>query len=523
MALALAPLSNPVRESELLHSARSWGDLVAEHHIPEETVRAFRNAPLRATSIHSFAHGLMDSNILLEYLKYILFLPDGATRASTDSPILSEHGTKNWERGLTPGNWRFSRWVAACHALWSACWRLVDQESNRQGGQPLLSFSTSSWESPSLQHAALLDQVLPENSVVARLRRDTRESYIRRYALKWPGDHLDKYTTPGSRFLDYLHADSQKGNEMRWYAWTRYLSQYQEDLEKKKLPRSISASDHPDLRKRHSDFLMGILEVANGPNLGADKIRKKFDIRRRANCMILDAHAGAHMGLDNKMLNYFTGEALEGKPGFRPVILEELMAADKVIWTAIWDQYNTKEWAFNDLLVEYTIKRQDVDQLLGCRLDISRPLATKIKDRGGNPKGGSPNDRGRSRIPRAGGNPGGNPPVRPPKIRPTKKERNGGAYPKAKAKAAGGKPGKGPQQPGANPCRGDYPAQLATKIDGVEVCQIYHIESKGCNRSDCPRSHRCPIRKKDNTICGGNHPAFRCQLSKDERKNGFTY
>ena len=65
-------------------------------------------------------------------------------------------------------------------------------------------------------------------------------------------------------------------------------------------------------------------------------MRRKFTIRRYLHSIILGAHPGAHETFDDTMLSYYTGEALEGKMGFRPVTFDELMSADKEIWNRIW-------------------------------------------------------------------------------------------------------------------------------------------------------------------------------------------
>ena len=80
---------------------------------------------------------------MAEYLKHILFPPGGAAPGQ-GGPRLAETGSANFARET----FRFSKWQAACHALWSDCWdivkrekRLTDQTSevgqNPFGGGPL--------------------------------------------------------------------------------------------------------------------------------------------------------------------------------------------------------------------------------------------------------------------------------------------------------------------------------------------------------------------------------------------------
>ena len=354
------------------------------------------------------------------------------------------------------------------------------------------------------------------------LRKETREQYLQRFADKWYGEALGEYNTPGSRLIDRLHHDCKKENKHTWYPWKCFMSEWQEEQERKNWPKAASISENASMRQRYLDYQAGILELSGADKHGADDIRRKFELRAKLHAIVLGAHLGVHRAFDNKVMRYYTGEALEGKYGFRPCSFAELLAGDKYIWNQMWKLVNSGSWSINEVILEFTIGRSTVDGILGChKHGDPRPGNGGASDgdgaRDGGRRGNRPNKRKR------GGDQGGQP--APKQHRRDRGGRDGDRGSKGKGKENGkgkskGKDGKSGKD---NKRRSDYPTFLCFKIDGKAVCQKRHIKGLGCSNNNCPRTHRCPVRKTNGSPCGGDHKVENCPLQQSERKDGVMY
>ena len=502
------PHALAIRDTETSHSARAWADLLAEHNIPETTARAFAGPPLRATSIHGFAHGLKNEQSLEDYLRFLLLV-------GTGGPELVNAGREGWERGLTEHTFRFSQWQGACHALWVDCQDALKRDRRSKDSRAERPPTVSMGEEVPSWISGVGLPALPGEGTIPFLNDQSRDDLLKRFAIAWPGQALDEFTTPGSRLIDRFYHDCQPGRKRKWYHWRQVLSQQQEDLEREKLPRTAMECTDPEQRRKFLNYHMGLLENTGPNKTGADAVRKKFELRMRLHGIVLGAHQGTHMGFDNLMLKYFTGDAHGGRLGYRACTFEELMHGDKYIWNKIWELMNTGKWNLDEILLEFTVHPELVEKILSYRAsdkpaqssDLKRlsddtPLSPKKKKRGGGGRGGGKGSGGEEHKP-------GKAPKAP-----------GGKNPKAKGK--GGKQnGKGA---GFVKKRDDYPAQLALNVDNRQACQQYHIKNVGCKRGEkCKYSHQCTIKKKGGGLCKGLHPAHQCPLTAEERHQGFTY
>ena len=176
---------------------------------------------------------------------------------------------------------------------------------------------------------------------------------------------------------------------------------------------------------------------------------------------------GAHLSILRKFERKFIRLATQKmESGLRNPSGEEIMMADRQLWSQISDLVNLHNWSLDHALTEFTDVRGDMASLLQPRM---APL---------------------KRI---------DPPA--PPFRPGR----GG-----KGKQKGG--GKGRQQFGGQGQQGSPGgAKWVTKFEDKGktrfLCRDFSSQ-KGCSFPDCKFEHLCPVPRPDGRPCLGNHPAF---------------
>ena len=198
------------------------------------------------------------------------------------------------------------------------------------------------------------------------------------------------------------------------------------------------------------------------------KYSRSWEKRRNAYALCGAAHVASIRLLDTKLIQLYTATVAPDL-GLRPPTLRETMAADRTIWTSIFELVNKEGWSLEDALHELTTIRGDLKMLMQPRPKLIQSI----------PRGSSyqnPNQSGGNKRPLA------------LMDRPSGKSKD-----KGKGKGKDGGKGKGKSSSKNKP--------------GGNLCDRYNQGT--CTFDECKFVHRCN-RLIGGKVCAERHPAIEC-------------
>ncbi|CAE7940090.1 unnamed protein product, partial [Symbiodinium necroappetens] len=174
---------------------------------------------------------------------------------------------------------------------------------------------------------------------------------------RYPGEVLDPENFPSSRLLAYAAKVVQKG-ELRWVPWKIRMCQSQQDS---------LAMRRPTKTPKLEDLLYDEVpqrEIPSGP-VGANYLLGIMGLLSTSLAMLNGAHLSILRKFERKFIRLAT-QKLEA--GLRNPSGEEIMMADRQLWSQISDLVNLHNWSLDHALTEFTDVRGDMASLLQPRM-----------------------------------------------------------------------------------------------------------------------------------------------------------
>ena len=282
----------------------------------------------------------------------------------------------------------------------------------------------------------------------------------------YPGEVLNQGNTPGPRYWAKVFAQLRPGAPRKFLDWVQTTSITDEErITERRHTRQPRSEVQALLNCCFEDAMdLNQNEITGNPF----KVLQVLEKRRNAYALCGAAHVASIRLLDTKLLQLYTATVAPDL-GLRPPTLQETMAADRTIWTSIFELVNKEGWGLEDALHELTTIRGD----LKSRMQPRPKMAQSI------PRGSSYQNPNQS---------GGN--KRPLALMDKPSGKN-----KDKGKGKGKENGKG---------KGNTSSK--TKPGG-NLCDRY---SQGaCTLDDCKFVHRCN-KVTGGRVCAERHPAIQC-------------
>ncbi|CAE7349138.1 unnamed protein product, partial [Symbiodinium microadriaticum] len=174
---------------------------------------------------------------------------------------------------------------------------------------------------------------------------------------RYPGEVLDPENFPSSRLLAYAAKVVQKG-ELKWVPWKIRMCQSQQDS---------LAMRRPTKTPKLEDLLYDEVpqrEIPSG-QVGANYLSGIMGLLSTSLAMLNGAHLSVLRKFERKFIRLATQKM---ESGLRNPSGEELMMADRQLWSQISDLVNLHNWSLDDALTEFTEVRGDMASLLQPRM-----------------------------------------------------------------------------------------------------------------------------------------------------------
>ena len=219
-----------------------WMDLVAISGIPQSTADVMEQG-FGINSIGAMQTTIRTEDDLEDFMHGILFDPAG--------PNLQRTGTDGWEKELTPGNFRMTRWGSALTRIWEdSHWHVRNARSTQSSG--------GTNDIRAIGNAIEVNLAARgEEPPVPRIDPAKRRDLIKEHQQTWPGLLLRDTNLPGPRYMDQVYNDRKPGKELRYYDWKQVTSvAVEKEIVKKRRARNPSDSSwqsrmmDPDLPQR---------------------------------------------------------------------------------------------------------------------------------------------------------------------------------------------------------------------------------------------------------------------------------
>ena len=166
---------------------------------------------------------------------------------------------------------------------------------------------------------------------------------------RYPGEVLDPENFPSSRLLAYAAKVVQKG-ELKWVPWKIRMCQSQQDS---------LAMRRPTKTPKLEDLLYDEVpqrEIPSG-QVGANYLSGIMGLLSTSLAMLNGAHLSVLRKFERKFIRLATQKM---ESGLRNPSGEELMMADRQLWSQISDLVNLHNWSLDDALTEFTEVRGDM-------------------------------------------------------------------------------------------------------------------------------------------------------------------
>ena len=174
---------------------------------------------------------------------------------------------------------------------------------------------------------------------------------------RYPGEVLDPENFPSSRLLAYAAKIVQKG-ELKWVPWKIRMCQSQQDS---------LAMRRPTKTPKLEDLLYDEVpqrEIPSG-QVGANYLSGIMGLLSTSLAMLNGAHLSVLRKFERKFIRLATQKM---ESGLRNPSGEELMMADRQLWSQISDLVNLHNWSLDDALTEFMEVRGDMASLLQPRM-----------------------------------------------------------------------------------------------------------------------------------------------------------
>ncbi|CAE8681276.1 unnamed protein product [Polarella glacialis] len=423
-----------------MDSQSRWAALMSEAGIAQPIADAILTRGYASASLFSYAmtSAAQLENFILEVLVTVEALGNGLTALTVaTSPM-----------------------AAGLRRLWWDAWALA-----QGAGIPA--------QTGTIQELAWTDAPPPHLS--AEVMRNMKQTFQTNY----PGEVIDRDTTPSVRLWSTVYQFLRPENVIRWLPWTQLVSE-------KKSQEIVEARAH---RHARSDLqILTQLCWEDVPQLDESDLRPNpffisqlQAIRRNTFALCGGCHMASRKVFDNKFLNHFTKRYSE-ESGLRAPSLKETMEADRHLLEEVYKLVNDGGWSLDDALHEMTQVRQDMASLMQPRARPARESTARSSSNS-------------SRTPRPSHQ------QAQPKSSPSAK-----AQPKGQAKAIAKGQQRGSRDRVARVRLSDrwdrnwFLGHTDANNQAASICMRCNLES--CTTPGCRFLHICPVPKANGEICG---------------------
>lgn len=191
----------------------------------------------------------------------------------------------------------------------------------------------------------------------------------------FPGELLTPESTPSFMFVSMLKDQFDSGT-WSWTPWRQRVSEQAElSFQENRKPRS----DHQLLQRMLNQQEILDFPEATVPHGGpVEPVLLKFQtLLANALAMLQMVHL-----IVIKRFHFKFNElalAVPSDPSLRPPSLQEVLAADKAVWTAVAAAMRDNNWSLSDTMSEVAHCRQDMQSALQPRPKVSQPPVTPKK------------------------------------------------------------------------------------------------------------------------------------------------
>ena len=263
--------------------------------------------------------------------------------------------------------------------------------------------------------------------------------------------------------------------ELTYVPLRKCTSQHEEDLARE--TRSRASDPLSILARAYADEDPERPDHEQSSSLYA--LTRLFELRRNCFVMTGHCHLTSWKRLDLRVIEVYT-KKVSDTSGLRRPNFEELLEADKTLFTRIFELVNDRSWTLDEALHEFAVNRQDIDHLLQPRV---RTFAAHPQqqpwphDQRGSANRKVAKDHVKDQSQKWG------------------KQQKGKGGKGGKDKGSKGK-GKGGKDKGGK------------DSSGAEICRRFNQGT--CTNTECKYKHVCSKVLSSGYTCGKQHPAINC-------------